>query len=130
MICLFVKSESRNAGVPNEPVMPINPEEFPCLTGSEWVKYVDERFRRRKFQVLEEARLGPVLVKAWNGGYGDAGEVMRDVRLITEKMGIGVVVGMDEVLLDGGRTWEGALTVVKTWHGEWENEIQMNRKIA
>jgi hypothetical protein len=60
-----------------------------------------------RFQRLEDARLGHVLVKAWTEGYQSAEEVVRDVEVAALKMGIKVVG--DEV--DIREKWEDVLDV-------------------
>ncbi|PGH23612.1 hypothetical protein AJ80_02393 [Polytolypa hystricis UAMH7299] len=51
------------------------------------------------------------MLRILSGGYEDAKEIMRDVKSLVEKMGI-QVVGDDEVVLEDGVKWEGALKVV------------------
>jgi hypothetical protein len=53
------------------------------------------------FHELEEARLGWVLVKAWNGAYPDVAAVIGDVRGILERRGV-KIIGDDEILPPGG----------------------------
>jgi hypothetical protein len=62
------------------------------------------------FQVLEEERLGSVLLKAWNSEYESAEQVAEDVRRIAETVGIKVVED-DEV--DIGAKWEDVFEMVK-----------------
>jgi hypothetical protein len=70
-----------------------------------------ERLKERRFQQLEEARMGDILVKAWGGEYRDVGEVMADLRALLEKMGV-EVTGEDEILPGGGQTWEDIFVVI------------------
>lgn len=73
--------------------------------------------------MLEDERLGPILVKAWNGGYENAREMMQEVRLYLEQIGV-KMEGEDEVLLDGWRKWEDVFTVVRTDGVRWGREIR------
>ncbi|KAJ6162220.1 hypothetical protein N7485_010450 [Penicillium canescens] len=86
-------------------------------------EYHKERLNEGKLQLLEEERLGPILVKAWNGGYENAREMMQEVRLYLEQIGV-KMEGEDEVLLDGGRKWEDVFTVVRTDGVRWGREIR------
>jgi hypothetical protein len=74
-------------------------------------EYHQQRLKEDKFQLLEEERLGPMLVKAWKGEYDSAREVMEEVRLYLQQIGVRMD-GEDEVLLDDGRRWENVFTVV------------------
>ncbi|KAL3493902.1 hypothetical protein BJX62DRAFT_234758 [Aspergillus germanicus] len=89
-------------------VWPEDPKDWPA----EW-DYKDEqkRIKEKKFCQLEEARLGPVLVKAWSGDYRNVSEVIRDVRGVLAKMGV-AVIGEDEVLPGESMTWEDIFTIV------------------
>jgi hypothetical protein len=69
-----------------------------------------ERFSNNMWQELEEARLGKVLVKAWNRKYTTADEVGEDIRSIASKMNI--VIIDDEVIVDG--KWEDVFEIVET----------------
>ena len=64
---------------------------------------IDERERRKLFQQLEKARLGHVLVGAWNNRYGSVDEVIRDIELAATE--VGIAISGDEV--DIGEKWEG-----------------------
>lgn len=86
-------------------------------------EYHKERLKEGKLQLLEEERLGPILVKAWNGGYENAREMMQEVRLYLEQIGV-KMEGEDEVLLDGWRKWEDVFTVVRTDGVRWGREIR------
>ncbi|KAI4665300.1 uncharacterized protein J4E78_002760 [Alternaria triticimaculans] len=63
---------------------------------------IDERERRKLFQQLERARLGHVLVGAWNNRYGNVDEVVRDIELAAVE--VGITISGDEV--DIGEKWE------------------------
>ncbi|KAI4642010.1 uncharacterized protein J4E79_011536 [Alternaria viburni] len=52
---------------------------------------------RDQLQVLEEARLGSVLLKAWKSEYESAEQAAEDVRKIAEEMGIKIVSSSSEV---------------------------------
>jgi hypothetical protein len=71
-------------------------------------------------QVLEEERLGSVLLKAWKGEYESAEQAAEDVRKTAEKVGI-KVVGVDEV--DVGEKWEDVFEMVKD--DEWKRGSRM-----
>lgn len=82
-----------------------------------------QRLKEGKLQLLEEERLGPMIVKAWKGGYENVREILEEVRSYLE--GIGVRMdGEDEVLLDDGRKWEDVFMVVKTDGVRWGREIR------
>jgi hypothetical protein len=59
------------------------------------------------FQELEAARLGKVLLKAWNGDYESADEVIEDVRMAAAKLGINI--SEDDV--DIGEDWKDVFEV-------------------
>ena len=63
---------------------------------------IDERERRKLFQELENARLGHILVGAWNNRYGSVDEVIRDIELAAAE--VGITISGDEV--DIGEKWE------------------------
>ncbi|GES63598.1 hypothetical protein ATEIFO6365_0007028500 [Aspergillus terreus] len=73
------------------------------------------------FQLLDEEWLGPILVKAWQGEYENAQEILQDVRLYLEKTE--VRMEEDEVLPDQG-SWQDIFTVVKTEDARWHREIR------
>ncbi|KAL4885919.1 hypothetical protein BJY04DRAFT_119472 [Aspergillus karnatakaensis] len=54
-----------------------------------------ELLRERRFHQLEEARMGGILGKAWGGGYTDVAELVADVRLFLDTIGVDVI-GDDE----------------------------------
>jgi hypothetical protein len=94
-----------------EPIDEMNPAERPIFVHLEDdFRYLKQRQKERAWQVLEEERLGSVLVKAWNTEYRDAGEAMHDIKLILERLQV-KVAGEDEVLLDNGTKWEDAITI-------------------
>ncbi|GAB1213118.1 hypothetical protein ATERTT37_002267 [Aspergillus terreus] len=74
--------------------------------------YRQEQQTEGKFQLLDEGRLGPILLKAWKGLYGNAREILQDVRLYFEKIKVRME-GEDEILPDQGR-WQDIFTVAKT----------------
>ncbi|KAL2814772.1 hypothetical protein BJX63DRAFT_431163 [Aspergillus granulosus] len=63
-----------------------------------------ERVQQRMFYELEEAHLGLVLVKAFNGTYQDVSEVVSDVRSILGRRGV-EILGDDEILPPGDASW-------------------------
>lgn len=75
-----------------------------------------------KFQLLDERRLGPILLKAWKGEYEDAREILQDVRLYLQKMKVRME-GEDEVLPDQG-SWRDIFTVAETENARWTREIR------
>ncbi|KAE8379635.1 hypothetical protein BDV26DRAFT_258871 [Aspergillus bertholletiae] len=75
-----------------------------------------------KFQLLEEGRLGPILLKAWKGEYESAREILQDMRSYLEKIEVRME-GEDEVLPDQG-SWQDIFTVVKTEDTRWYREIR------
>lgn len=73
--------------------------------------WLRDRENRKLYQELEEARLGSVLLKAWNAGYESTDEVMADVRLTAKKMGI--IVREDEDEVDVDARWEDVFEMVE-----------------
>jgi len=65
-------------------------------------RIIDERQRRKLFQQLGNARLGHVLVGAWNNRYGSVDEVVRDIELAAAE--VGITISGDEVNV--GEKWE------------------------
>jgi hypothetical protein len=84
--------------------------------------YRQEQQTEGKFQLLDEGRLGPILLKAWKGLYGNAREILQDVRLYFEKIRVRME-GEDEILPDQGR-WQDIFTVAKTEDARWHREIR------
>jgi hypothetical protein len=70
----------------------------------------NNRLDRNMYQELEEARLGSVLLKAWNEKYTSADEAAKDIRVIASTMGL--VVDGDEVEVD--ERWEDMLELIET----------------
>ncbi|KAH3973099.1 hypothetical protein HBH64_051450 [Parastagonospora nodorum] len=73
--------------------------------------WLQDRQKRKMFQELEEARLGSVLLKAWNAGYESMDEVMADVRLTANRMGVDIHEDEDEVEVDA--RWEDVFEMVE-----------------
>lgn len=73
------------------------------------------------WQELEEERLGRVLVKAWNGGYESAADVMVDIRVIA--VSAGIIAHGDEVSID--QVWEDVFEVVQQGDGPWKRELRV-----
>jgi hypothetical protein len=82
---------------------PCCPVEGGCKSYAENREVFDERYTKGMWQELEEARLGKVLVRAWNRGYASAEQAVADIKAIAEKVEI-VVLGDDEVEIEG--KWE------------------------
>ncbi|KAL6235889.1 hypothetical protein BDW75DRAFT_250543 [Aspergillus navahoensis] len=72
-----------------------HPELSPKVDLSDWATFVwqlmrkgesshgtksKQRLKEGKLQLLEEERLGPMLVKAWKGEYENAREILQEVR--------------------------------------------------
>ncbi|KAJ5370771.1 uncharacterized protein N7496_006863 [Penicillium cataractarum] len=85
--------------------------------------YHTQRLKEGKLQLLEEERLGLMLVKAWKGEYENAREILQEVRSYLQQIGVRTD-GEDEVLLDDGRKWEDVFTVVQTDGPRWGREIR------
>jgi hypothetical protein len=103
------------------PTYPLDPAEMPGEVNV-W-EYHKQRLKEGKLQVLEEERLGPMLVKAWKGEYQNAREILQEVRSYLQQIGVRID-GEDEVLLDDGRKWEDVFTVVQTDDVSWGREIR------
>ena len=89
---------------------PCCPVEGGCKPYDENRDVFDERFMNRMWQELEEARLGKVLVNAWNRRYTTAAEVIEEVKYFASKVGIAV---FDDEVDIGGR-WDDVFEVVET----------------
>ncbi|KAE8357520.1 hypothetical protein BDV27DRAFT_151255 [Aspergillus caelatus] len=103
------------------PTDQLDPMEMPAEVNT-W-EYNKQRLKEGKLQRLEEERLGPMLVKAWNGEYENAREILQEVRSYVQQIGVSMD-GEGEVLLDDGRKWEGVFTVVQTDGARWGREIR------
>ncbi|KNG86499.1 hypothetical protein ANOM_005131 [Aspergillus nomiae NRRL 13137] len=103
------------------PTDPLDPTELPGEVNV-W-EYHKQRLKEGKLQLLEEARLGPMLVKAWKGQYENAQEILQEIRSYLQQIGV-QMDGEDEVLLDDGRKWEDVFTVVQTDGARWGREIR------
>ncbi|QMW24916.1 hypothetical protein G4B84_000161 [Aspergillus flavus NRRL3357] len=103
------------------PTDPLDPAEMPGEVNV-W-EYHKQRLKEGKLQLLEEERLGPMLVKAWKGKYENAQEILQEVRSYLQQIGV-QMDGEDEVLLDDGRKWEDVFTVVPTDGARWGREIR------
>ncbi|RHZ69171.1 hypothetical protein CDV55_107067 [Aspergillus turcosus] len=103
------------------PTDPLDPTEMPGEVNA-W-EYHKQRLKEGKLQLLEEERLGPMLVKAWKGEYENAREILQEVRSYLQQIGVRMD-GEDEVLLDDGRKWEDVFTVVQTDGARWGREIR------
>jgi hypothetical protein len=104
--------------------LPTDPLDETEVPGEEnlW-EYHTERLKEGKLQLLEEERLGPILVKAWKGEYENAREIMHEVRSYLEQIEV-QMEGEDEVLLDHGGKWEDVFAVVQTDGVRWGREIR------
>ncbi|KAF1923448.1 uncharacterized protein M421DRAFT_425820 [Didymella exigua CBS 183.55] len=89
---------------------PCCPVEGGCKPYDDNREAFDERFLNNVWQELEEARLGKVLVNAWNRKYTTVDEVAENIRSIASNMNIAVID--DEVEIDG--KWEDVFEVVET----------------
>ncbi|GLI81433.1 hypothetical protein PoHVEF18_009814 [Penicillium ochrochloron] len=103
------------------PTDPLDPTEMPGEVNA-W-EYHKQRLKEGKLQLLEEERLGPMLVKAWKGEYENGREILQEVRSYLQQIGVRID-GEDEVLLDDGRKWEDVFTVVQTDGARWGREIR------
>jgi hypothetical protein len=90
-----------------EPVVPI--EVSIPFGNPDAINILCDRLDQSLFQELEQARLGSVLLKAWNGKYVSAEEVAEEVRSVASIMGI--TVNGDEVELE--ETWEDIFEIVQ-----------------
>lgn len=82
-----------------------------------------QQVKEGKFQLLEEERLGPILVKAWKGEYENARDVLQEVRSYFQHIGVRME-GEDEVLLDDGRNWEDVFRVVPREWVRWARVLE------
>jgi hypothetical protein len=89
---------------------PCCPVEGGCKPYDDNREDFDERYLNNMWQELEEARLGKVLVNAWNRKYTTVDEVAKEVKSVSSMMDI--VVIEDEVEIDG--KWEDVFEVVET----------------
>jgi hypothetical protein len=70
----------------------------------------DERFLGGMWQHLEEARLGSVLIKAWDKKFESADEVAEETKRVLETLGI--EIDGDDVVINGD--WEDVFEVEET----------------
>jgi hypothetical protein len=70
------------------PTDPLDPTEMPGEVNA-W-EYHKQRLKEGKLQLLEEERLGPMLVKAWKGEYENAREILQVVRSYLQQIGVRV----------------------------------------
>jgi hypothetical protein len=75
---------------------------------------------RDQLQVLEEARLGSVLLKAWKGEYESAEQAAEDIRKIAEKAGIDVVSSTVEVGGDWMKLFKDEVDIGEPWENMFE----------
>ncbi|KAM5436288.1 hypothetical protein MferCBS31731_005981 [Microsporum ferrugineum] len=88
------------------PLLPIDPASWPEFTSHvQFLRYEEEKHRQGAWQELEEERLGPILVKAWNQEYQSAEQVMQDVQEVVKKVAM-KLIGEDEVELEEVSRWE------------------------
>jgi hypothetical protein len=76
-------------------------------------------------QVLEEERLGSVLLRAWKGQYKRVADIAEDIKANAEKMGI-KVVGNDEVA--NGEKWEDVFEIVEDPAWKWGQRLVFKEK--
>lgn len=109
----LMQQDASGHGVESQmmPTDPLDPAEMPGDVDA-W-EYHKQRLKEGKFQLLEEERLGPILVKAWKAEYENAREILQEVRCYLEQIAVRMD-GEDEVFLDDGRKWEDVFTVVRT----------------
>lgn len=86
-------------------------------------EYHKQRLKEGKLQLLEEERLGLMLVKAWKGEYENAREILQEVRSYLQQIGVRRD-GEDEVVLDDGRKWEDVFTGSSDSGARWGREIR------
>lgn len=109
-------------GMSWDPSCPIDGDEdaAPEIEGS-----LQESRNETVYQELEEERLGPVFIKAWNDQYASVDEVVKDVLFFAEKAGIDVAG--DEVSL--GESWDEAFEVATIDHQSRKFELKVRQKI-
>ncbi|GFF36737.1 hypothetical protein IFM51744_03224 [Aspergillus udagawae] len=90
------------------PTDPLDPMEMPGEMNA-W-EYHKQRLKEGKLQLLEEERLGSMLVKAWKGEYENAREILQEVRSYLQQIGVRMD-GEDEVLF---KVYHGPLSPSET----------------
>ncbi|CAN9280107.1 unnamed protein product [Alternaria alternata] len=75
---------------------------------------------RDQLQVLEQARLGSVLLKAWKGEYESAEQAAEDIRKIAEEVGINVVSSTVEVGDDWMKLFKDEVDIGEPWENIFE----------
>jgi hypothetical protein len=75
---------------------------------------------RDQLQVLEEARLGSVLLKAWKSEYESAEQVAEDIRNIAEDVGIKVVSSEMEVDNNWVKVFKDEVDIGEPWEDVFE----------
>ncbi|PGH08044.1 hypothetical protein GX51_01485 [Blastomyces parvus] len=107
------------------PLFPMDQADWPDFSNDTCPrKYEEKRRAEGAWQVLEEQRLGYILVKAWNGQYENAKEALDDVKKAAEKMGL-LVIGEDEIEPENDLRWEEVFEVVRTGDGEYDQELRL-----
>ncbi|KLJ10172.1 hypothetical protein EMPG_14438 [Blastomyces silverae] len=111
-------------GYHRSPLMPMGQASSPDFSNDRrpW-KYEEKRQEEGAWQVLEEQRLGYILVKAWNRQYENTKGALEDVQKVVQKMGM-LLVGEDEVELEKGARWEDVFDVIGTGDGEFDQELR------
>lgn len=75
---------------------------------------------RDQLQVLEQARLGSVLLKAWKGEYESAEQAAEDIRKIAEEVGINVVSSTVEVCDNWMKLFKDEVDIGEPWENIFE----------
>ncbi|CAN9226878.1 unnamed protein product [Alternaria alternata] len=75
---------------------------------------------RDQLQVLEQARLGSVLLKAWKGEYESAEQAAEDTRKIAEEVGINVVSSTVEVGDNWMKLFKDEVDIGEPWEDIFE----------
>ncbi|KAL4929523.1 uncharacterized protein BDV17DRAFT_290537 [Aspergillus undulatus] len=114
----------RPPGVNYPMVYPEDPRYWLDREGEPDWREEEDRLRRKMSQLLDEARLGPILVKAWSGHYRSVTEAIADVRALLKNRGVNLVGG-DEILVpagDGNTFWDDIFVTVP---GQYGNELRL-----
>lgn len=104
---------------------PTCPEDGGVDASPEMEHALRENSGKGLYQELEDERLGPVFIKAWNSQYANADEARDDVLFYAKKAGIEVTG--DEINI--GESWEEIFEVAATDREPWRRELKLKHKM-
>ncbi|KAL1798018.1 hypothetical protein ACET3X_004624 [Alternaria dauci] len=94
--------------------------ESPLEQRLEWSPSDEAADLRDQLQVLEEARLGSILLKAWKGEYESAEQVAEDIMKTAEQVGISIVRSTVEQDDDWVQLFKDEVDIGEPWEDVFE----------